>query len=85
MIDALLKAHADPNVRLKRSLWYTTYNRDNLRVDFKGDCFSVHYDDEQLFEVRDSTFGDAGMVGLWTKADSVTSFDDFSFGSAAKP
>jgi hypothetical protein len=27
---------ADPNARLKRSLWYTTYNRDNLRVDFAG-------------------------------------------------
>jgi ankyrin repeat protein len=34
--DALLKAKADPNARLKRSLWYTTYNRDNLRVDFAG-------------------------------------------------
>ena len=36
VMEALLKAHADPNARLKRSLWYTTYNRDNLRVDFKG-------------------------------------------------
>ena len=36
LMEALLKAHADPNVRLNRSLWYTTYNRDNLRVDFKG-------------------------------------------------
>jgi ankyrin repeat protein len=36
LMQALLKAKADPNVRLKRSLWYTTYNRDNLRVDFKG-------------------------------------------------
>src|SRR5439155_23636003 len=36
LMEVLLKAHADPNVRLNRSLWYTTYNRDNLRVDFKG-------------------------------------------------
>lgn len=36
LMEALLKAHADPNVRLNRSLWYTTYNRDNLRVDFRG-------------------------------------------------
>jgi len=36
VVAALLKAKADPNVRLKRSLWYTTYNRDNLRVDFAG-------------------------------------------------
>lgn len=36
VMQALLKARANPNVRLKRSLWYTTYNRDNLRVDFAG-------------------------------------------------
>ena len=36
LVRALLNAKADPNVRLKRSLWYTTYNRDNLRVDFAG-------------------------------------------------
>lgn len=36
VMQALLKAGANPNVRLKRSLWYTTYNRDNLRVDFAG-------------------------------------------------
>ncbi|MDP1857086.1 MAG: ankyrin repeat domain-containing protein [Gemmatimonadaceae bacterium] len=36
IVAALLKAKADPNARLKRSLWYTTYNRDNLRVDFAG-------------------------------------------------
>ncbi|MBK8248919.1 MAG: ankyrin repeat domain-containing protein [Gemmatimonadetes bacterium] len=36
VVAALLKAGANPNARLKRSLWYTTYNRDNLRVDFAG-------------------------------------------------
>ena len=36
LLEALLKAGANPNVRLNRSLWYTTYNRDNLRVDFRG-------------------------------------------------
>ncbi|MBC7896967.1 MAG: ankyrin repeat domain-containing protein, partial [Cytophagaceae bacterium] len=36
VVKALLEAKADPNVRLKRNLWYTTYNRDNLRVDFAG-------------------------------------------------
>jgi hypothetical protein len=33
-----------------------------------------------LFEVEDSTFADAGMVGLWTKADSVTLFDEITYG-----
>ncbi|WP_309671285.1 ankyrin repeat domain-containing protein [Gemmatimonas sp.] len=36
VVDALLKAKANPNARLTRSLWYTTYNRDNLGVDFTG-------------------------------------------------
>jgi ankyrin repeat protein len=36
LVEALLKAKADPNARIKHNLWYTTYNRDNLRVDFSG-------------------------------------------------
>lgn len=36
VMKALLDAKADPNARLSRSLWYTTYNRDNLGVDFNG-------------------------------------------------
>ena len=36
VVKALLDAKADPNARLSRSLWYTTYNRDNLGVDFNG-------------------------------------------------
>ena len=31
-------------------------------------------------EVDDEHIGGAGRVGVWTKADSVTVFDDFSFG-----
>jgi hypothetical protein len=34
-------------------------------------------------EVEDTTFTDAGNVGVWTKADSVTIFDDFSCGSGS--
>ncbi|WP_283810961.1 hypothetical protein [Bradyrhizobium genosp. SA-3] len=38
------------------------------------------YDGKPLFEVDDATITDAGMIGLWTKADSVTLFDDLSYG-----
>jgi hypothetical protein len=51
-----------------------------LRVDFKGNRFRVLYNGKQLFEVEDSTFSDAGKVGLWTKADSVTLFDEINYG-----
>jgi hypothetical protein len=40
----------------------------------------VSFNGKQLFEVEDSTFTDAGKVGLWTKADSVTLFDEVTYG-----
>ena len=36
LMQALIDAGADVNARLKRSLWYTTYNRDLLGVDRAG-------------------------------------------------
>jgi hypothetical protein len=53
-----------------------------LRVEFKGSRFCVLYNGQRLFEVEDSTFPDAGKVGLWTKADSVTLFDEVTYGAA---
>ena len=37
-------------------------------------------DRKALFEVEDATFMEAGNIGLWTKADSVTVFDDLRYG-----
>lgn len=51
-----------------------------LRVEFKGNRFAVIYNGKQIFEAEDSTFKDAGRVGLWTKADSVTLFGEISYG-----
>jgi hypothetical protein len=48
-----------------------------LGVRFLGNKFTVSFDGTKLYDVEDSTFADAGRVGLWTKADSVTQFDDF--------
>jgi Domain of Unknown Function (DUF1080) len=62
------------NVAVPSSAWHT------LRIDFKASRFSVSFNGKQLFEVEDSTFTDAGKVGLWTKADSVTLFDEVKYG-----
>jgi hypothetical protein len=48
-----------------------------LKVQFRGPLFSVYFNHRRLFEVQDTTFRQPGKVGLWTKADSVTYFDDF--------
>jgi hypothetical protein len=54
--------------------WHT------LRVEFQGSRFKVFFNGKHLFDVEDSTLTDAGKVGVWTKADSVTVFDDFACG-----
>jgi hypothetical protein len=48
-----------------------------LRVVANGPLFEAYLNGEKLFEVEDRTFAGAGKVGVWTKSDSVTYFDDF--------
>jgi hypothetical protein len=50
-----------------------------LRVVARGPVFEVFLNGPKLFEVEDATFTAPGRVGLWTKADSVTRFDDLEF------
>jgi len=50
-----------------------------LAVSFRDNLFTVSFNEQKLFDVEDATFSAAGKVGLWTKADSVTHFDDFQF------
>jgi hypothetical protein len=64
------------NVAVPSGTWH------RLRIDFNASRFSVSFNGKQLFEVEDSTFADAGKVGLWTKADSVTLFDEVTYGEA---
>lgn len=54
---------------------------NNLKVKFARAKIAVFFNQEQLFEAEDRTFSKPGKVGLWTKADSVTYFDDFTVAS----
>jgi hypothetical protein len=63
------------NTKVASGVWHT------LRVDFAGNKFSVTFDGRKVIEATDDSFADAGKVGVWTKADSVTLFDDFTCGS----
>jgi hypothetical protein len=64
------KQFAGANVEVLSGKWQT------LALEVKGTHFRVLFDDALLFEAADATFKNAGKVGLWTKADSVTYFDD---------
>jgi hypothetical protein len=49
-----------------------------LRVVASGRLFEVYFNGAKLYEVEDATFTQPGKVGMWTKADSVTQFDDLT-------
>ena len=63
------------NIKVASSAWHT------LRVDFSGNRFTVTFDGKKAIEWDDDTFKNAGKVGVWTKADSITEFDDFTYAS----
>ena len=48
-------------------------------VEFAGTQIRVSLDGKTYIELNDSHISGAGAVGVWTKADSVTAFDDFAF------
>ena len=49
----------------------------SLRVVHRGDHIQCFLNGSLTLEVTDDTFKGPGKTGLWTKADAVTSFDDF--------
>lgn len=51
-----------------------------LRVEFKGTNIKVLLDGKKYIELDDNRIASPGSVGVWTKADSVTLFDDFASG-----
>jgi hypothetical protein len=59
-------------VEVASGVWHT------LRADMRGDHVEVYFNDKKLIDVHDSRFTTPGKVGVWTKADSYTQFDDFT-------
>lgn len=53
--------------------WHT------LRAEFAGTQIRVSLDGKSYIELNDSHITGPGAVGVWTKADSVTVFDDFTY------
>ncbi len=57
------------NVKVTAGDWHT------LGLRAEGERFAIMFDGKQLFTANDRTFMGPGHVALWTKADSVTRFD----------
>lgn len=55
----------------------------DLAMHVTGNHFEVVYENKLLFSADDGVLTNEGKIGLWTKADSVTWFDDLRFKSLA--
>jgi len=53
----------------------------HLRVEFQGARIQVLLDGKGYIEYEDKHITGAGAVGVWTKTDSITAFDDFIYGT----
>jgi hypothetical protein len=60
------------NGKVAGGIWHT------LAVEARGDKLQVSWEGKRIIDVADDTFREAGKVGVWTKADSVTYYDALS-------
>jgi hypothetical protein len=70
VVNGRRRQFAGANFKVTSGEWH------ELRVEAAGNKITCYYDGSKKIEATDDTFKEAGKVGLWTKADSVTYFDD---------
>jgi hypothetical protein len=63
------------DARVEKDVWHT------LRVEFTGSRMRIGLDGQTHIDVKDDRITGPGAVGVWTSADSVTAFDDFTYRS----
>jgi hypothetical protein len=72
VVDGDREQFAGVDTAVEQGQWQT------LRLRAEGDRFEVSLNGDVLFSATDDTFSQEGKVGLWTKADSLTHFDDLA-------
>lgn len=58
--------------KVAKGIWH------EIRIEARGDHMRIYWDGKKAIDAHDATFQDAGKIGVWTKADSITYFDDLS-------
>ena len=70
VVDGRRRQFAGANFKVASGEWH------ELKIGCVGNKIICYYDGQKKIEATDETFKDPGKIGLWTKADSVTYFDD---------
>lgn len=55
---------------VKANAWH------DYAIEIRGDHIQVFWNGKRVLDHHDGTFTEPGRVGVWTKADSITYFDD---------
>ena len=72
VINGHRKELKSANIDIKTGKWY------DLKIEMKGNRIKCYFNGKLELETTDDSFTGAGKVGLWTKADAVTCFDDMN-------
>jgi hypothetical protein len=78
VVDGNRKELKSANIEIKTNQWY------NIKIIMKGDNIKCYFNDKLELETKDKTFTKAGKIGLWTKADAVTYFDNLKVKNLGK-
>jgi hypothetical protein len=78
VVDGKRTKLASVDLKIKAGEWHS------IRVLHVGDHIRCYFDGKLPLDVHDATFPEPGKIGLWTKADAVTYFDDLSVESPKK-
>lgn len=68
--DAKRSELASFSGRVAPNVWH------EYRLELRGDQIQVFWNGQRVLDHQDATFSEPGRVGVWTKADSITYFDD---------
>jgi uncharacterized membrane protein YkoI len=72
VVDGRRQQLQSAEFKVETGLWY------QVRAVMVGDQITCYVDGQRYLDVRDDTLKDAGLIGLWTKADASSSFDDLA-------
>ena len=78
VVNGSRKELESTEIDIKQGEWFI------MTIDVKGNKVTCSLNGKTLIESTDDTFKSAGRIGLWTKADAVTYFDDLKINTSTK-
>ena len=71
VVNGRRKELKNANIKINSNQWY------NLKITMIDNEIKCYFNNKLELELTDNTFKNSGKIGLWTKSDAVTYFDDF--------